>query len=192
MRIIHIDDQIHLNIKELVQEINWSDILEDHVNDIRICIKMLFSIKIIPHNEIIILNKDFKNNMLKIIKSGLTSKVGLVTKKKNKSWRTCFENGMASFEKYLVGIYDLDDYYIESENEKIKFLINSGFIKKEAQNFYKLTPIALTTLLGDKQSQIRTLIIRYILTNKKEDREKNLKFLNFLFSISTLEVGAVK
>lgn len=190
MRVINIDDKLCLNFQDLISKINWSDILENHEANIKDILRLLYSIKIFPTKEAI-LNSSFKSNMLKIMNQGITQKGSPIPKKKNKGWNSCFDNGMAAFEKYLVGIYELDSYYIEVENDKIKFLINSGFLKKESQTAYKLTPLALSTLLGDKQLQIRTLILKYVITNKSEDNEKNFKFLHFLFSICTLDVGTV-
>jgi hypothetical protein len=190
MRMIYIDTDLKLSITSLVSEVNWSDIFEEHTNDIRNCIRILFSIKILSGKEIFLLNQDFKKNMLKILKVGLTKNTNF-HKKKSKGWQECFETGMAAFEKYLVSLYDIDNHTIETENDKIKFLVNSGFLKKGEANLYKLSAIALSTLLEDRHLQIRTLIIRYIVTNKNEDNNKNLKFLHFLFSISTLAVGAV-
>ena len=57
-----------------------------------------------------------------------------------------------------------------------------------------LTPWALSIMLENRQLQIRSLIIRYIVVqgDRPEDKEKNLEFLKFLFRICIFEVGAVK
>jgi hypothetical protein len=194
LRLIHVDDSLNLKRHDLEQGINWSDIFENHYADIIIHIRILFSIKIIPNKEVMVLNKDFKRNMLKLFKNGISENPNSLIKKKNKSWSDCFENGISSLEKYLLNILNLEGLYFDSENEKIKFLINSGFIKKEAENYFMLTPWALSIMLENRQLQIRSLIIRYIVVqgDRPEDKEKNLEFLKFLFRICIFEVGAVK
>jgi hypothetical protein len=194
MRLINVDDCLFLKRHDLEQGMNWSDIFENHYADIMIHIRILFSIKIIPNKDIMVLNSDFKRNMLKIFKNGISDNTNLLHKKKNKSWSECFENGISSLEKYLLNILNLEGLYFDSENEKIKFLINSGFIKKETDNYFMLTPWALSIMLENRQLQIRSLIIRYIVVqgDRPEDKQKNLEFLKFLFRVCTFEVGAVK
>ena len=194
LRLIHVDDSLNLKRHDLEQGINWSDIFENHYADIIIHIRILFSIKIIPNKEVMVLNKDFKRNMLKLFKTGISDNPNSLIKKKNKSWSDCFENGISSLEKYLLNILNLEGLHFDSENEKIKFLINSGFIKREAENHFMLTPWALSIMLENRQLQIRSLIIRYIVVqgDRPEDKEKNLEFLKFLFRICIFEVGAVK
>jgi hypothetical protein len=190
VRLINIDNAV--NIKRQDLKYQWADIMEDCSNDIRKCIFILFSIKIITDKNIIIINEDFKKNMLKIIKHGLTTRTNLLLKKKNKSWSECFQNGIKALEKYLLNIMDLDGMYSRIESDKIKLLINSGLVKKEDQNYYKLAPIALQGMLDNRIMQIRLLMIKYINSfGETEDRQKFLNFINFLFEISTLDVGAV-
>lgn len=189
MRLIHIDDLVNVKRQEFKYE--WADIMDDCVNDMRKCMFILSSIKITTDKNVIILNEDFKTNMTKILHSGLSPKPNLL-RKKHKSWNECFSNGVSTLEKYLLNIMDLDGMYTRTDSEKMKLLINSNLVKREEQNYYKLTSITLQSMLDNRLTQIRFLMIRYINTlAESEEKSKLLKFINFLFNISTLEVGAV-
>lgn len=194
IRVINIDEILNLEMQTLVKKINWCDIFDNHTNDIKEAVRMLYSFKILTSRENIILNTHFKQNMLNIFNRGILPK-GVVLENKMKSWAFCYEHGINALEKYLVAIHDLDEQEIDvkSENEKIKFLFNSGLIIKDNSiNKVKLTQFAINTLLADRQLQIRFLILKYIYTNKTEDNDNNLKFLHFLFSLCTLDIGLVK
>ena len=190
MRLINIDDMVNIKRQELTNE--WADIMNDCANDMKNCMNILFHIKIISDKNNFLLNSDFKRNMLKIMKCGITAKTNLKLKKKNKSWMECFQNGLNALEKYLLFIMDQDGLYSLTDNEDIELLINCTLVRKEKQNYYKLTPIALQGMLDNRITQIRLLIIRYInYVGETVDKVTLLKFVNFLFNISTLEVGAV-
>ncbi len=133
----------------------------------------------------------FKRNIFKIINSGINILYVEYVKKKNKSWNECYDIGLKALEKYLVKIQEFDNVTeLKLDDEKVKFLINSNIIKKEG-NVYKLTHQSFAIFLGDKQYQIRMLLVKYLLFNRSDNREKNFKFLNFLFSICTLDIGTV-
>ncbi len=190
MRLINIDDIVNVKRQELKFE--WADIMDDCINEMKKCIFILSSMKIITDRNVILLNEDFKRNMLKIVKHGMTQSTHLILKKKNKGWMECFQNGLSALEKYLLNIMDLDGLYVGTESDKIKLLMNSGLVRKEEQNYFKLTPIALQGMLDNRVTQIRLLMIRYInCVGESEDRATFMKFINFLFGVSTLEVGAV-
>lgn len=191
MRLMNIDEEINLNLQSLVQEIKWSDIYDNHEQSIKEDLKILHWFKIIPDRDKMILNKMFKKNIFKIINNGITILSIENVKKKNKSWNECYDIGLKALEKYLVKIHEFDNAAtFNTEDDKIKFLINSNIIKKEG-NIYKLTHQSFAILLGDKQYQIRMLLVKYLLYSRSDNREKNFKFLNFLFSICTLDIGSV-
>jgi hypothetical protein len=192
IRLINLDNQLEFKLSTIITNINWADISENHSAEMKEAIRILFSIKIIssvdPKEDRFILNQYFKVNMLNLIKKGIKHKAIVSSRNKNLSWQDCYDNGISALEKYLVGIYDLDNLNLTTDNDKLKYLVNSGFITKEGLNL-KLTQYAITTLLADRQLQIRYLICKYIYANKSED---GLKFLAFLFSLCTLDIGVVK
>lgn len=191
MRLMNIDEKINLSLQSLVQEIKWSDIYDNHEQSIKEDLKILHWFKIIPDRDKMILNKMFKKNIFKIINNGINILSVENVKKKNKSWNECYDIGLKALEKYLVRIHEFDNSAnAVTEDEKIKFLINSNIVKKEG-NVYKLTHQSFAIFLGDKQYQIRMLLVKYLLFNRSDNREKNFKFLNFLFSICTLDIGTV-
>jgi hypothetical protein len=191
MRLINIDEEINLSLQSLVQEIKWSDIYDNHEQSIKEDLKILHWFKIIPDRDKMILNKMFKKNMFKIINNGISLLSIDNVKKKNKTWNECYDIGLKALEKYLVKIHEFDNVsHVNLEDEKIKFLVNSNIIKKEG-SVYKLTHQTFAILLGDKQYQIRMMLVKYLLYNRCDNREKNFKFLNFLFSICTLDIGTV-
>jgi hypothetical protein len=192
-RIIYVDDEIKYTFENVIEKINWSDIFEtDPVDGIKRCWKILFKIKIIPTKDMLILHPDFKKNMLKIFSSGFTT-TGILVKKKKKDWSETFNAGIEALEKFLKLCFNLDKIKLIDQNEPewVKFLLNIKFVKKEG-GLYKLSNIALTTLLGDKQLQIRQMIGKYIQFYRIGHTEEEMyKFLRFLFVICTKEVGAV-
>ena len=102
---------------------------------------------------------------------------------------------MLSLERYLLGIKYLDGYNEENKekmNEKIRFLVDSGFLKKTPDSDGRLTAFALNFLLDDLQTQLRALIIRFIRTFLHEaNKEKELEFLSNLFKLCTIKIGEV-
>jgi len=199
MRIINIDNLVNFKIQDIKSE--WPDLIDSSDTDYKKCIGILNLCRIIVDPNILLINEDFKTNLLKVIKLGISPKPNLITKKKTKGWTKSFKNGLEALEKYLLNIMDLDGLIVYSDSEdkrskQIRLLLDSGLIKSDREkNYYQLTSIALQGMLDNRLTQIRLLMIRYInvlAERYKKESGKLLKFINFLFSISTLEVGAVR
>jgi hypothetical protein len=194
MRLINIDSEVNLNLQTLIKDINWSDILENHETGIKEVLRLLHFLKIFNKDNMV-MNNLFKFNMLNILGKGISAKTAqVVPKKKAKSWNTIYEKSIKLLEKYLIKLYEFDNATInlDSYDDKIKFLVDSGLVKKvDGTNTYKLQPIAYKTLLSDRQTQIRYLVLRYIIKHKGDDKESFFRFLNLIFSLCTLDVGIV-
>jgi hypothetical protein len=192
MRLINIHEDVNLTFQTLSKEINWSDILDNHETNMRDILKPLHFLKIF--NKDMIMNSYFKMNLLNIITKGISSKgVQIVSKKKPKTWLACYEKSIKLLEKYLIKLHEFDNTMVNMDDydDRIKFLAEVGLIRKEGQNPYKLTPNAFKILLSDRQTQIRYLVLKYVVKNKSDDKESFFRFLNFLFSLCTLDVGVV-
>ena len=192
MRVINIEEELNMTQIEFINKINFSDFLDSNKDEIIQCFRYLCSIKIFPKKDQVKLDPDFKNNMKKIIKEGIKTKTEFILKSKHKTWTQCYNKGIAALEKYLTFIKSLDSYNESSENEKINFLVKSGFLSRETDNNSRLTPLSLSLLLDDRQCQIRTLMVRFIATLTKTELNTNrVDFLYFLFTLCTLEIGVV-
>jgi hypothetical protein len=191
MRLINIDSDINLNLQSLIKDINWSDILENHESNVKDLLRQLHFLRIFNKDNMI-MNNNFKTNMLNILNKGVSVKGVQVLKKKAKSWNTMYDKSIKLLEKYMSKLIDFDNAIIDisSSDDKIKFFEKSGLIKEEG-GAYKLQPSAYRILLSDRQTQIRSLLIKYIYIHKYDDRDSIFNFLNFLFCLCTLDVGVV-
>jgi hypothetical protein len=194
MRLINIDSEINLNLQTLVKDINWSDILENHETGVKEILKHLCFLKIF-NKDSMIMNSLFKTNMLSILTHGISTKSAQeVPKKKAKSWNTIYDKSIKLLEKYMIKIQEFDNVSLDlnAYDDRIKFFVESGFVKETSSSVYNLQPIAYRILLSDRQTQIRSFVQRYIIKHKTDDKETFFKFLNFLFSLCTLDIGMVK
>ncbi len=192
MRIINIDENLDASNQDFLQKINWQDFLDEKEKDKNK--SALTTIKILTNENLIKLDPNFKLNLKRIIKEGISVNTEFILKSKHKNWTQCFEKGMVALEKYLTGIKSLDmnQERVIYDNEKYKFLINSGFIKKDLDENGRLTPFGLAFLLDDIQTQLRTLMVRFVLTIIHEtNKKRELEFFYNLFKLCTLEIGVV-
>lgn len=193
MRIINIDENLNATNQDFLNKINWHDFLEEKGKDINK--SALSTIKVLTSETYVKLDTNFKLNLKKIIKEGISVKSEFILKSKHKTWNQCYEKGMVALEKYLTAIKSLDTYQesIKYDNEKYKFLISSGFIKKDLEDSGRLTPFGLAFLLDDIQTQLRTLMVRFVLTIIHEtNKKRELEFFYNLFKLCTLEIGVVR
>jgi len=197
MRIINIDENLNATHINFLSKINWQDFLDDKEKDkykgALITIKILTND--IHNKEFIVLEPNFKTNLKKIIKDGISVKSEFILKSKQKNWNQCYEKGMVALEKYLTAIKSLDTLqeHVSYDNEKYKFLINSGFIRKDIEESGRLTPFGLAFLLDDIQTQLRTLMVKFVLTiiHETKNKDKKLDFFYNLFKLCSLEIGVV-
>jgi hypothetical protein len=198
MRVINLSNENKFSKEDFRKKIEWSDFLEIEKIDEKL--KMFFTVieqlKIfIILNNMTTINENFKKNLKKVITQGIIYNEKYLINSKFKTWDKCYSKGMLSLERYLLGIKDLDGYNEENRdkmNEKIRFLVDSGFLKKTPDSEGRLTPFALNFLLDDLQTQLRTLIIRFIRTFLHEaNKLKEFEFLSNLFKLCTIKIGEV-
>lgn len=198
MQIINIDERLNWTEQQFEERI--FQLKEDDSKTIKKKLLMLlYSIKILTKQNFVKLNSNFKQNIKKIIKDGISIKSEFIEKKKRKPWNKCYEKGIAALEKYLTKIKSFDAYSQQDliqHKENLKFFDFSGFFIKLPfalrDSEGNLSSFALKFLLEDTQTQLRTLMLKLILIEirDKNDREKE-EFLFDLFKLCTLETGIV-
>jgi hypothetical protein len=197
MRLLNSDGLISYKVKEMGQE--WPDLIPQDP-ETKKCFDILLMCRIVHNSEYLVLNQNFKKNLLKVLNEGISPKTGILSKKKTKDWSECFEEGLKALENYLLKILKLEGpldevkQLYEVGDKNVALLVDSKLIEIDlAKNKCQLTSIALHGMLDDRLTQIRLLIIRFInvLAAKYKREPKLYEFFKFLFKISTLEVGAV-
>lgn len=201
MRTMDFINDFEMTKEDFKRKFDWWDIFEPNDIDekLNLFFGVIIQIKIFNmENNIIRINENFRNNLKNVITNGIriNDKFILATKEKSeKSWDKLYLEGMTILKKYLFGIKDLDFYNEENlgnMNEKIKFLVESNFLKKSADSEGRLTAFALNFLLEDLQTQLRKLVIRFMITYLHEGiKDKDFEFLLNLFKLCTVKIGEV-
>lgn len=147
-------------------------------------------------NDTIIINQKFKNNLRKILSSGITP-INIEFKKKKKTFTESLITGIKILENFLKKVLLYESLYsssqIDSNDIPIKdFLVHRDFLKYSNSNDkYYLTKNSIELLLNYKQNIIRNLVISYISYIFNKNDTETLNLISFIFKLYSFEIGAV-
>lgn len=135
-------------------------------------------------------NKVFINTMKKILSEGIKNDNCIAFHRKTKGYETALERGISKFYKFINE--KIFEQTIKNKNDKINnFLSKMNFLHLEGDK-YVLGPKSTSLFLQTTEDMIKSLFQIYLFYcyEKSNQTEIKIKFVKFLFYLTTLEPGA--
>ena len=213
LRIINFNDTENKIITDdlLFEDLEIFKYLSDNKDEVyyklRTYLRVLHKLSIIQiqikHNkDFIIIEKNFKMNLKKILNDGI-KKINPTLGKKKKNFQKMLHFGIKKLQGFIIDNllrFENENYIIRSEdsnNRILDFLTKKKFLQK-LNGVYKLHSNAINCILQGRNNQLRSLLGMYflyyrdLLRNENYSNEllnsKHLEFLKLIFQLCSYEI----